>query len=95
MPAGWRGGKTLYITDRFTRPKVYVLVQAETGAVGQLLRCLRAQFGAEQVQQVIGPYDIVAIIEAARPGDECSRLCGIVSSLPGVERVVSLATRAD
>ncbi len=45
-------------------PKVYILINTEVGKSQQVANSLRSLRGAQTVDVVTGPYDIIAVVEA-------------------------------
>lgn len=70
--------------------KAYVLIVTEPGATRRLVESIRALELVREVHEVMGPYDIVAEIEA----ESLQQIPGIlqeqIRSLPGIHSTTSL-----
>ncbi|NJN18105.1 MAG: Lrp/AsnC family transcriptional regulator [Oscillochloris sp.] len=69
--------------------KAYVLIEAESGRVAEVLSALRALPGMTAVDAVTGPYDIIATVQTADPR-EIGRL--VMSDIHGVEGIKRTVT---
>lgn len=72
--------------------KVYVLVHATPGATKAVYAKLQNVPGVVECHEVMGPYDIVAEIEAGNISDVPPLLSDHVRTIEGVESTTSLVT---
>lgn len=68
--------------------RAFVLIRTETGMAPYVLRELRVIKGIRSATDVVGPYDVVADVEAESLAD----LAGRVDEMRSVEGVVRLLT---
>lgn len=69
-------------------PRAYVLIRTEAGMAPYVLRELRVIRGVRSAADVVGPYDVVADVEAESPADLVGRV-DEVRSLEGVARLLT------
>ena len=67
----------------------YILIEMAVGHSREMVNALRKNPAVKDVEQVTGPYDLIAVLEA--PGlDEISEiLAREIHSLPGVARTTT------
>ena len=69
----------------------YTLIQTEVGKAGQVAQAIRDLDGVEWAEDVVGPYDVIARVQA--PGlDQLGRL--VVSRIQAVDGVTRTLTCA-
>jgi DNA-binding Lrp family transcriptional regulator len=67
----------------------YVLIQTEVGKAGQVAQAIAGIDGVQRVEDVAGPYDVIARVQA--PGmDELGRL--VVARIQAVDGVTRTLT---
>jgi DNA-binding Lrp family transcriptional regulator len=69
--------------------KAYVLIEAESGRVAEVLAALRALAGMAAVDAVTGPYDIIATIQTADPRQIGQLVMNEIHSVEGIKRTVT------
>ncbi len=69
--------------------RAYVLITIEAGQGTAVQEALRAA-GIEQVDQVAGSYDLVAVIEGSDPRAVGELVIGAIQKTPGVASTVTL-----
>ncbi len=72
--------------------KAYVLIVANPGATKDVYAALQNVQGVVESHEVMGPYDIVAEIEAENLSDVPPILSDHIRTIPGVESTTSLVT---
>jgi len=72
--------------------KAYVLIIAEPGKTRSVIEAIRATAGVVESHEVMGPYDIVAEIEAENLTDIPPILGDKIRRIDGVESTTSLVT---
>ena len=70
--------------------KAYVLIVTEPGATRRLVETIRGLPLVREVHEVMGPYDIVAEIEAESLQEIPAILQEQIRSLPGIHSTTSL-----
>lgn len=69
--------------------KAYIMIKIRAGEVGDVVRQLRKVSGVVEAHMTFGPYDAVAVVEAA----DIARLGVITASeiqpIPGVEQTLT------
>jgi len=72
--------------------KAYVLIKIRAGEVKEVVRQLRKAEGVVEAHMTFGPYDAVAVVEAA----DISRLgvitASVIQPIPGVEQTLTCLT---
>lgn len=69
--------------------KAYVLIEAESGRVSEVLAALRAIPGMSAADAVTGPYDIVAILQTPDPRQIGRLVMNEIQGVEGVKRTVT------
>jgi DNA-binding Lrp family transcriptional regulator len=69
--------------------KAYVLIEAESGRVADVLAALRALAGMTSVDAVTGPYDIIATVQTADPRNIGRLVMNEIHSVEGIKRTVT------
>ena len=72
--------------------KAYVLIIAQPGKTHHVIQAVRAIKGVIESHEVMGPYDIVAEIEATTLSDIPPILGDQIRRIDGVESTTSLVT---
>ncbi len=70
--------------------KAYALVVAELGAMKQVVAALRALDGVTDVQEVMGPYDIVVQLETDNDMRLMPVLLDTVRTVGGIQSTTTL-----
>ena len=70
--------------------KAYVLIVTNPGATHRVAEAVRAIRFVTEVHEVMGPYDIVAEIDADTLGDMPSILADQIRKLDGIQSTTSL-----
>ncbi len=70
--------------------KAYVLIVTEPGATRRLVETIRGLNLVQEVHEVMGPYDIVAEIQAESLQEIPGILQEQIRSLPGIHSTTSL-----
>jgi DNA-binding Lrp family transcriptional regulator len=65
--------------------QAYVLINARTGEIKDILRHLRTIVEVKTAQMTFGPYDAVALVEASDLEDLGRVLAGSIQVIPGIE----------
>jgi DNA-binding Lrp family transcriptional regulator len=67
----------------------YILVQTEVGTAAEVAQKVRELAGVVSADNLIGPYDVIALVEADSV-DELGRLvAGRVQMIPGITRTTT------
>ncbi len=69
--------------------RAYVLIEAESGRVADVLAALRALQGMASVDAVTGPYDIIATVQTPDPRMIGRLVMNEIHSVEGVKRTVT------
>lgn len=69
--------------------KAYVLIEAESGRVGEVLAALRAIDGMTAVDAVTGPYDIIATVQTPDPRNIGRLVMNEIHGVDGIKRTVT------
>jgi DNA-binding Lrp family transcriptional regulator len=72
--------------------KAYVLIEAESGKVADVINTLKAVEGITATDAVTGPYDIIAVIETPDPRDVGRLVIHEIHPVDGVKRTVTCLT---
>lgn len=72
--------------------KAYVLVVADPGRTRRVLATLKEMPGIVECHEVMGPYDIVAELEAENLTDVPPILSEKIRAIPGIESTTSLVS---
>jgi DNA-binding Lrp family transcriptional regulator len=70
--------------------KAYVLINTETGKTQEVASALRATTGIVAVDVVTGPYDIVAVLQAADTNALGRLVMNYIHGTPGVKSTLTL-----
>lgn len=69
--------------------KAYVLIEAESGRVADVLAALRAIDGMTAVDAVTGPYDIIATVQTPDPRNIGRLVMNEIHGVEGIKRTVT------
>ncbi|MBP1467709.1 Lrp/AsnC ligand binding domain-containing protein [Candidatus Chloroploca sp. M-50] len=69
--------------------KAYVLIEAESGRVAEVLAALRAIPDMTAADGVTGPYDIIATVETADPRNIGHLVMSEIQGVEGIKRTVT------
>ncbi|EFO79308.1 transcriptional regulator, AsnC family [Oscillochloris trichoides DG-6] len=69
--------------------RAYVLIEAESGRVAEVLAALRTLNGMAAVDAVTGPYDIIATVQTPDPRMIGRLVMNEIHSVEGVKRTVT------
>jgi DNA-binding Lrp family transcriptional regulator len=69
--------------------KAYVLIEAESGQIGDVITALRAIAGMTAVDAVTGPYDIIATVQTADPREIGRLVMHEIHAVEGIKRTVT------
>lgn len=69
--------------------KGYVLIEAESGRVAEVLAALRAIDGMAAVDAVTGPYDIIATVQTPDPRHIGRLVMNEIHGVEGIKRTVT------
>ena len=66
--------------------KAYILIETQIGKALAVVRALRELDGVQSADGVTGPYDVIAIVEAADLGSIGDLLTQHIHTIPGITR---------
>lgn len=69
--------------------RAYVLIEAESGKIGEVLTALRAINGLIAVDAVTGPYDIVATVQTPDPRQIGRLVMSEIHAISGIKRTIT------
>lgn len=69
--------------------KAFVLIKIRTGDVREVVRQLRKTDKIVEANMTFGPYDAVAVVEAADLGGLGSLIATSIQPIPGVEQTLT------
>lgn len=69
--------------------KAYILVQTEVGASAQVTRTIRDIPGVVSAEDVAGPYDVIAEVEAPTVSELGRQVISRVQSVPRITRTTT------
>ena len=69
--------------------RAYVLIETSIGKTRDVVTALRKVSGITSVDVVTGPYDVIAVVEAANLDAIGELVTRRVHNIPGVERTVT------
>jgi DNA-binding Lrp family transcriptional regulator len=69
--------------------KAYVLIEAESGRVAEVLTALRAIPGMSAADAVTGPYDIIATVQTPDPRNIGRLVMNEIQGVEGIKRTVT------
>ncbi len=75
--------------------KAFILIETSVGKTKEVVSTLQSLKGVKSVDTVTGPYDIIAIVEAASLNDIGEIVTGKIHPVIGISRTVTcLAIKA-
>jgi DNA-binding Lrp family transcriptional regulator len=69
--------------------KAFVLIETSVGKTKYVVTSLKKTEGVKSVDTVTGPYDIIAVVEAATLNDVGDIITGRIHSIDGISRTVT------
>ncbi len=72
--------------------KAFILIKIHAGAVKDVVRQLRTTESIVEAHMTFGPYDAVAIVDAADLGAIGSLVASTIQPIPGVEQTLTCLT---
>ena len=69
--------------------KAYVLIEAESGRVAEVLAALRAVAGLTVADAVTGPYDIIATLQTPDPRNIGRMVMNEIQAIEAIKRPVT------
>ena len=69
--------------------KAFILIETAVGKTKDVITTLETLKGVKSVDTVTGPYDIIAIVEAASLNDIGEIVTGKIHPIPGISRTVT------
>lgn len=69
--------------------EAYVLIKTDPGTLGEVVRQIAAIGGVKSVRAVTGPYDAVALVEAADINALGRMAISQIQKVPGVARTIT------
>ncbi len=69
--------------------KAFILIETAVGKTRDVVEALHKLEGAKTVDVVTGPYDIIAVVEAADLGSIGDLVTGKVHTISGIQRTVT------
>lgn len=72
--------------------KGYVLIEAESGKVHDIIAALHNVAGITAVDAVTGPYDVIVVIQTDDPRDVGRLVMNAIHPVPGIKRTVTCLT---
>ena len=67
----------------------YVLINVEAGMGKQVYDALHNLEGTQSVEAVMGPYDIVALVQGTDFPDIARKVLNQIQNMPGVDRTLT------
>lgn len=75
--------------------KAFVLIETAVGKTREVVTALQGLSGVQSVDVVTGPYDIIAVVEAADLGSVGDMVTGRVHTIAGIQRTVTCLAMGD
>lgn len=75
--------------------KAYVLINVRTGEMQEALRQIKRVPQVKEANMTFGPYDVVAIVEAADVKQLGQILASTIQPIPGVEQTLTCLAVED
>ncbi|RJQ40213.1 MAG: Lrp/AsnC family transcriptional regulator [Dehalococcoidia bacterium] len=69
--------------------RAYVLIETAVGRAREVTSTIKNLSGVKAVDQVTGPYDIIAIIEQGSLNEIGDLVTGKIHPIPGISRTVT------
>jgi len=72
--------------------KAFVLIVVDPAHTAEVFDQLQRLAGVSEVYQVMGPYDIVAVVEVGNLGDVPALIAGQIRTIQGIESTTTCVT---
>ena len=69
--------------------KAFVLIETAVGKSKEVVEVIRQLKGVKTVDTVTGPYDVIAVVEAANLNDIGDLVTAKIHPIPGISRTVT------
>lgn len=69
--------------------QAYILIQTDVGKASSVTAALRALTGVVSAEEVIGPYDLIAKVEAASVEALGAEIIKQIQQVPGITRTLT------
>ncbi len=69
--------------------RAFVLIQTDAGQLGRVAREVEAVAGVSSAMAVTGPYDVIAVVEAASIDDLGQTVLSRIQAVPGITRTLT------
>lgn len=69
--------------------QAYILIEATIGRSREVARALKAVPGVKESYLIMGPYDVVAIVEGHDASAVGNTVTGAIHKIPGISRTVT------
>jgi DNA-binding Lrp family transcriptional regulator len=75
--------------------KAYVLIQVETGKAESVVKALRSKSGVVEADMVVGPHDVVAVLQSIDAEAIARIVVNEVQGIRGVQRTLTYMVIGD
>jgi DNA-binding Lrp family transcriptional regulator len=75
--------------------RAYLLIEADAGEVGAVIRALREVPGIRTADAVTGPYDIIATLETSDQRMIGRLVIDVIHGITGIKRTITCVAIAD
>lgn len=69
--------------------QAYILIQTEVGRAAAVAEAIRAVSGVASAEDVTGPYDVIARVEAATVDELGKLVIARIQDVPGITRTLT------
>ena len=69
--------------------KAFILIETSVGKSKEVVEVIRQLKGVKTVDTVTGPYDVIAVVEAANLNDIGDLVTAKIHPIPGISRTVT------
>ncbi|MSQ25588.1 MAG: Lrp/AsnC family transcriptional regulator [Dehalococcoidia bacterium] len=69
--------------------KAYILIEATIGRAREVSRAVKSVPGVRESYLIMGPYDVVAIVEGLDASAVGNTVTGAIHKVPGISRTVT------
>ncbi len=69
--------------------QAYILIQTEVGRAATVAEAIRAVSGVASAEDVTGPYDVIARVEAATVDELGKLVIARIQDVPGITRTLT------
>lgn len=69
--------------------QAYILISTEAGSGVNVAEELKSVEGVQVVDLTLGPYDLIAVVEAHDPNAMGNLVAGHIHTIPGLDRTVT------